>query len=99
MSFSKRFPKNQPTSPYPQWVEVALSESEEERIESTARADHISLMRECLDDAYALVRERKLKEYQTNVVQLAIAFFEKRTSHVVYYKEEYAKKIFDERFS
>jgi hypothetical protein len=38
-----------------------------------------------------------LKEYQTDIVHIAISLFEKRASHSVYWKESECKKKFDEK--
>ena len=92
MGFSKRFPIDKPGSPYAAWEEVALSESEEQEIEEKQREHNKSLMRECLADATEIIRGQGLKEYQTDIANLAIALFEKRASHAVYWKEEKAKE-------
>ena len=36
-----------------------------------------------------------LKDFDTNLVRIAIALFEKRASHTVFWKEERAKDKFD----
>ena len=37
-----------------------------------------------------------MKEYQTDIINMAISLFEKRASHSVYWKESKAKDKFDE---
>lgn len=55
-------------------------------------------MKECMSDAHILLREKNLDFSHSDVVKMAIALFEKRSSHVVYSKEERAKEKFDEKF-
>lgn len=95
MAFSKRFPKQVAGSNYPEWVEVFLSKEEEQAVEKECRKENILLMKQCLDDASSIIREEKLKPFQSNTVDIAIALFEKRASHQVYWKESKAKNKFD----
>lgn len=95
MGFSRRFPRDVKGSPYPVWEEHYLSVAEERAIEAKQRVENLALMRDCLHDAEEILKERSMKEFQTNVVQLAIALFEKRSSHAVYWKEEAVKEKFD----
>lgn len=98
MAFSKRFPRDVKGSPYPVWEEVYLSADEERKLEEEQRTENLKIMRECLADAETIVKEQGMREFQTNVVQIAIALFEKRSSHAVYWKEEAAKEKFDKTF-
>jgi len=95
MTFSKTFPKTTDKSVYPKWIEVFLTESEEEEQETLCRRENIRLMKECIEDAKSIVKEKNLKDFQTNMISIAIALFEKRASHVVYWKESKAKEKFD----
>jgi len=97
MAFSRRFPRDVKGSPYPNWEEHYLSADEERAIESKQRVENMKLLRECLKDAEEIVKGQGMKDFQTNVVQLAIALFEKRASHSVYWKEEAVKAKFDEK--
>lgn len=99
MAFSKRFPREVKGSPYAAWEEVTLDEKEERRLEEEQRGTNLTLMRECLDDARRLLADEKLKGYETSVVEVAIALFGERARHLVYWKEEAAKRHFDEKFS
>jgi hypothetical protein len=90
MAFRKRFPKDVPTSPYPQWVTVKLTQEQEDQLDESVREAHASLMQECLQDAKELCEAQGLKDYQTDTVQIAISLFEKRASHLAYHKEEFA---------
>jgi len=99
MPFSKSFPKQSKTSTYPQWEEVTLTDAEEKAEEQKARIENIRLMKECVEDAKALMQEKQLKDYQTDLVNIAVALFEKRSSHVIYWKESKAKEKFDEMFN
>jgi len=95
MPFSKSFPKATDKTVYPRWEEVYLSEEEEREQEQKARLENIRLIKECIDDANKILKEKHLKYYQTDIVNMAIALFEKRASHSVYYKENKAKEKFD----
>ena len=99
MPFSKSFPKQSKTSAYPQWEEITLSDAEEKAEEQKARVDNIRLMKECIGDAKSIMKEKGLKDYQTDVIHMAIALFEKRASHSIYWKESKAKEKFDEMFN
>jgi len=91
--FSKSFPIS--TDKYTKWEDVSLSEEEEIHAEGRAREKNISIMKECIRDAKKLVIEEDLKEYQTDIINIAISFFEKRASHQVYWKERECKEKFD----
>jgi hypothetical protein len=95
MPFSKRFPRNVGSSVV--WEEVVLTEAEEQEIEKRSTEQNIKLMKKCLDDAQSIVQERGMKDFQTNVVSIAIALFEKRASHTVFWKENLAKEKFDKK--
>jgi hypothetical protein len=99
MAFSKSFAKTSEKSVYPKWVEIFLSEEEEREEEQKCRQENIKLMKECLEDAKKIFSESKLKDYQTNVISIAVALFDKRASHVVYWKENKAKDKFDKKNS
>ena len=96
MTFSKRFPREVKGSSYPRWEEIKLSDDEERAIDASARQENMSLLKECINDAKTIAIDRGLKPFETSVVQLAIALFEKRSSHVVYHKEQKAKDKFDQ---
>ncbi|MAH33191.1 hypothetical protein CL615_02255 [archaeon] len=99
MPFSKSFPRQSKTSTYPQWEEVTLTDAEERLEENKSKTENIKLMKECIDDAKSLMQEKGLKDYQTDLINLAVALFEKRASHVIYWKESKAKEKFDEMFN
>lgn len=98
MAFSKRFPRDVKGSNYPVWEDVSLSESEEAEVEREAYAKNLALMRECLDAAKAMLAEKGFKGFETSVVSLAVALFEKRASHNVFWKERRLHERFDQRF-
>ena len=52
-------------------------------------------MKECIEDSKKIFQEKNLKPFQTDMVNIAIALFEKRASHSVYHKERKAKEKFD----
>ncbi len=95
MAFSKTFPKSSDKSVYPKWIEVFLTEAEEKGQEAISRNENIKLMKECIEDAKSIMNEKNLKKFQTNMVDIAIALFEKRASHTIYWKENKAKEKFD----
>jgi len=99
MPFSKSFPKTSKTSTYPQWEEITLTDAEEKEQEQKSRAESIKLFKECMDDAVKIMQEKGLKEYQTDLINIAISLFEKQASHQVYWKENKAKEKFDEMFN
>ena len=95
MPYSKSFPKTTDKTVYPKWEEVYLTEEEEKVVEDNARQENIALMKQCIDDARIIFKDKNLKDFQTNIIHTAIALFEKRASHSVYYKENKAKEKFD----
>ena len=99
MTFSKSFPRTTDKSVYPIWEEIKLTDVEEEEQAVKTRKENIELMKECIGDAKQIISEKNLKDYQTDVIHMAIALFEKRASHLVHYKEEKAKEKFDEKFT
>ena len=99
MPFSKTFPKTTDKSVYPKWIEVYLSEEEERIEEQKSRIENIRLMKECIEDAKVIIDDKNLKKYQTDLVMVATALFEKRAAHAVYWKEAKAKEKFDRMYS
>ncbi|MBW2971129.1 hypothetical protein KY320_03140 [Candidatus Woesearchaeota archaeon] len=98
MAFSKNFPRTIKGQSYPQWEEIFLTEQEERQEEQKSRKENLLLMKECIDDAAAVIKEKSLKSYETSIINMAIALFEKRASHTVYWKESRAKEKFDKLF-
>ena len=96
MAFSKAFPKTIEGSTYPRWEEVFLNESEERETEQRAREENINLMKECIDDAKRLIEEKGFKGFKEDILAVAVPLFEKRASHIVYWKESRCKERFDE---
>ncbi|MBD3203286.1 hypothetical protein GF327_03265 [Candidatus Woesearchaeota archaeon] len=99
MVFYKTFPRTTDKSTYPVWEEIKLTDAEEKEQEVIARRENIDLLKECIEDASVIMDKKKLKPFQTDMINIAIALFEKRSSHVVYYKERKAKEKFDKKFS
>ena len=98
MAFSKTFPKTIKGSTYPIWEEINLSDEEERKIEEQAKKENSLLMKDCLDEAKKIISEKGLKEYQSDIMQIAVALYDKISSHQVYHKEKRAKEKFDEKF-
>ena len=98
MAFSKTFPRTKPDSNYPVWEEIRLTKEEEEEVEDKCRREHFLLFDESLRDAKSLVIKNAINT-EENVTRIAIALFEKRASHIVFWKENKAKDKFDEKFN
>ena len=98
MGFSKSFPRTVEGSTYPIWEEIKLTDKEEKEEEAKCRKENISLMKECIEDANGVMKDKSLKDFQSDLIKVAISLFEKRASHAVYWKESKAKKKFDELF-
>ena len=96
MVYSKAFPKRSDKSVYPKWEEVELSDEEEKQIEQESRAENITLMMQCIVDAKKIFMEKDLKDFQSDLINVAISLFEKRASHHIYWKENKAKEKFKE---
>jgi len=96
MVFSKSFPRTLKGSSYPIWEEIFLTEEEERYEEQKCREDNLNIIKECIDDAKNIIREKGLET--KDACSIAITLFEKRASHSVYYKEARAKNKFDVRF-
>ncbi|MBS3153424.1 hypothetical protein J4426_02575 [Candidatus Woesearchaeota archaeon] len=90
MVFSKAFPRQIKGSSYSVWEEVSLTEEEEKEIEERARRENVKLMRQCLEDAERISSD--------NAIEVAISLFDKRASHVVFWKESKCKEKFDKLF-
>ena len=95
MSFSKKFPRTIKSNTYPEWVEITLSEEEERLEEEKAQKENIRLFRQCIEDAKLITQTEGLKE--EDMISLATTLFEKRASHVVYWKERKCKEKFDDQ--
>ena len=98
MAFSKTFPRTITGSNYPLWEEVCLTGQEEEEAEESCRKENFKLLDECLQEGKVLAIKHGINEDSIRA-QLAIALFEKRASHVVFWKESKAKEKFDEKQS
>jgi hypothetical protein len=94
MVFSKSFPKKG-LAGYPEWEEVIISGEDEKLIDEKARMENIALFSQCIDDAKSMLIKKGLMENDVNVVNAAVALFEKRASHSIYFKERKAKEKFD----
>jgi hypothetical protein len=95
MAFSKSFPKK--GTRYPEWEEVYLTLEEELEQEKLSRKENINLMKQSIEDAKSILTEKKLKPYQSDVINMAIALFGKTASHQIYWKEGRAKEKFDNK--
>ncbi len=99
MTFSKSFPRTSDKTAYPSWEEITLNDEEEREVDRRARVENIKLMEECIEDARKIFENSNLRDYQSDIVRVAISLFEKRASHSVYWKERVCKDKFDELFN
>ncbi|MBT4538983.1 hypothetical protein HOI26_00740 [Candidatus Woesearchaeota archaeon] len=97
MAFSKTFPKTTPGSNYPTWEEITLTNEEESLAAEKCKQENFKVLDHALREARALAIKHSLNESE-NVVRLAVALFEKRASHEIFFKENKAKEKFDEKF-
>tara|TARA_Y100000034_G_scaffold132764_1_gene196567 strand:+ start:41 stop:340 length:300 start_codon:yes stop_codon:yes gene_type:complete len=97
MTYSKSFPNTIEGSSYPKWEEINLTPEEEKEQEELCRKDNIELMKKCIDDAKNIMQDN-LKDYQSDLINIAISLFEKRASFAIHYKEQKAKEKFDLKF-
>ncbi|MFH1770540.1 MAG: hypothetical protein ABH828_03205 [archaeon] len=98
MAFSKSFPRTVDKSSYPVWEEIYLSDEEEANQEQKCKDENVLLMKECIEDAKKIFSDKNLKDFQSDVIKIAISLFEKRASHEVFWKESKAKEKFDSLF-
>jgi hypothetical protein len=94
MVFSKSFPRQVEGSNWPKWEEIFLSAQEEREREQVARQENLFLIRQCIADARNVLKDEKMMDMQSHVLSVALALFKKRSSHVVYYKEELCHQKF-----
>ncbi len=100
MAFSRRFPRDIKGSNYPLWEEVYLSAEEEERVDKEQRQQNLALFRECIADARSLLAvESQGPVSESDVLRVACTLFDKRASHLVYWKEQRAKEKFDRAYA
>ncbi len=97
MVFSKSFPRTLKGSSYPIWEEIYLDEDEEKETELKSKNENYELMKECIEKSKSILKEKNLKDFQSDVISMAIALFDKIASHSVYHKEAKAKEKFDEK--
>ncbi|RME78135.1 hypothetical protein D6774_02100 [Candidatus Woesearchaeota archaeon] len=91
--FTKSFPLEVNGTTY--WKEISLRPYEEKLVEKEAREENVSLLLECLRDAKEVMDKAHFKYSQTQRLNIALALFHKRCSHVVYKKEEKCREIFE----
>lgn len=94
MAFSKTFPRTVPGTNYPLWEEVFLTAEEEKQIEEQCRQENFLILNECIQEAKMLAIKNGINN-DDNIARMAVALFEKRASHVIFWKESKAKEKFD----
>ena len=99
MAFQKSFPLTIKSTTYPKWIDIALSDEEEQAVERQANEENGRILKECIKEAKRIMASENLKDCETDTLRLAIALFEKRASHVIYWKEEKAREKFDSQYS
>lgn len=98
MVFSKSFPRTLKGSSYPVWEEIYLDEEEEREAEEKSKRENSGLMKECIERAKEILSEKRLDYSHGDVIQVAIALFDKIAGHSIYHKESKAKEKFDVKF-
>ncbi|MFC1690786.1 hypothetical protein ACFL0W_01275 [Nanoarchaeota archaeon] len=98
MVYAKTFPREIKGSQYPRWEEINLSDEEEIVLEKDCMEENKRVLKQCLNDAKRIMKDMGLKNYQTDVISLAMNLFRKQASHAVFWKEKKCKERFDELF-
>lgn len=94
MAFSKTFPRQSPGSSATVWEEITLSGEEEKQAEESCRKENFQLLDGSLQEARSLAIKHSINT-DANVARLAVALFEKKASHQVFWKEKMAKEKFE----
>ena len=97
MPFSKTFPKKDPNSSYPIWEEIYLTKEEEQQAEDLCSKENFRLLDQALNEAKIIAIKHGLNTDE-NRIKLAVALFEKKASHSIFWKENKAKEKFDQIF-
>lgn len=97
MVFSKTFPRTPSGTNYPIWEEITLTNEEEKLVEELCKKQNVLILNQCLEDGKMLAIKNGINTDE-NRTSLAIALFEKRSSHEVFWKENKAKEKFDAKF-
>ena len=95
MAFSKSFPKTLPGTNYPVWEEITLTVEEEKLVEAKCKKTNFLIMDEAIQEAKMLAIKNGMNE-DSNIVNLAKSLFDKRASHLIFWKESKAKEKFDQ---
>jgi len=98
MPFSKTFPRKITENSSTVWEEITLTKEEESQVEEECRKVNFRLLDECLQDAKALGIKNSINTDEIRT-SLAIALFEKRSSHVIFWKENATKEKFERKFN
>ena len=77
------------------WKDISLSIEEEVEVESSEWNLHDTIMRECLTDATKILRSKEVEVTPMTTINLAVALFDKRASHVQYGREAKAREKFE----
>ncbi|MCF7861294.1 hypothetical protein K9M79_03525 [Candidatus Woesearchaeota archaeon] len=90
MTYIKSFPRTKDSTTH--WVDIKLDDKEEQKVSAIHRNLNKNLYQQCLKDAAVILEKSEMKEFQTNIVQIATALFNKRSSHLVYSKDSYCRE-------
>ena len=93
--FTKSFPKD--INGATVWQEINLSTYEEKKVEKDSREDQVSLLLECLRDAKEIMDKAHFEYHQSQRLSIALSLFGKRSSHVVFKKEEKCREKFNSK--
>lgn len=94
MTYTKSFPKEVNKPAYTKWEEIELSVDEEKEVEELARKRNLAILDRCIKDAKLLIKNNKLKNYQTDIINIARTLFDKQSINTIFLKEEKARKKF-----
>ena len=92
MAFVKRFSGNNEKDV---WREVSLTDDEELLAEEIAFDENLRLMAECIVCAKNIAKSMELKEYQSDIVSVALALFHNVSKTQIMHKEEMCMEKFE----
>ena len=98
MVFRKSFPRRVEGINYPVWEEVVLSSEEEKNVELDNRKENLKIMHTCIKDTELLFDKLGYERKQRDIINVAIALFDKQSSHVAFKKEEYSQDKFNNTY-
>lgn len=102
MSLAKRFPtevNKEITTKETRWEEYNLTQKEEKLIHNQSVARHKALFAECFSLASKIIEDEGAKPYQTSLVNVAIALFNKHARHEHFMQEEFLRLKHEKKYT